>query len=404
MKTLTLLGVLVVMALLALSPVQAQTTSTYIGTFGGEWNTATNWSSGVVPVSSDTVQVNAGSRVTIGTAGPVKAAAGTINISGQLVMTGHPNTLTASGIVMKGSSGFVDMYLDGGTLTLGGGTGSITTGDGDAQSRFWINGNMGALGLGSANVTYLELGSGNNADARLTINSGQTYTAEITVLNQNATSAQATLTLNGGTLNAGTLVFNNTPGKYINTFNLNAGTLTAEVIQRNYDGDTTTFNWNDGIIANRTGADLNINRSANAKRNLVISLAGTGTHAFDVQSGSMITVAATAALADKAGEQGTLTKTGAGSLILRGANTYTGSTTISAGTLVLAQSFATLAANSKMTIASGAQLQLDVATVTNQVASLVTNGVAAGNGLYSSANSSGFITGSGFLQVGAVAK
>jgi hypothetical protein len=39
-------------------------------------------------------------------------------------------------------------------------------------------------------------------------------------------------------------------------------------------------------------------------------------------------------------------------------------------------------------------------TVTNVVAGLVTNGVAAGNGLYSSANSSGYITGSGHLKVG----
>ena len=46
-------------------------------------------------------------------------------------------------------------------------------------------------------------------------------------------------------------------------------------------------------------------------------------------------------------------------------------------------------------------MKLDNASATNQVASLVTNGVAAGNGLYSSANSSGFITGSGYLQVGA---
>ncbi len=100
---------------------------------------------------------------------------------------------------------------------------------------------------------------------------------------------------------------------------------------------------------------------------------------------------------------GTLTQAGGGILTLGGLNTYGGNTTISAGTLELAQSSATLATNSTVTIASGAQLQLDVATVTNQVANLVTNGVAAGNGLYSSANSAGFITGSGYLQVGAVA-
>ena len=96
----------------------------------------------------------------------------------------------------------------------------------------------------------------------------------------------------------------------------------------------------------------------------------------------------------------TVIKEGAGILVLDGANTYTGNTTINAGTLALAQAIATLATNSTVTIASGAFLQLTDGTVTNVVAGLVTNGVAAGNGLYSSANSSGYITGSGYLKVG----
>ena len=68
--------------------------------------------------------------------------------------------------------------------------------------------------------------------------------------------------------------------------------------------------------------------------------------------------------------------------------------------LQLAQTFAVLPTNSTVTIASGAVLQLAAASVTNKVAVLITNGVAAGNGLYGSANSSGYITGSGHLLVG----
>jgi hypothetical protein len=40
--------------------------------------------------------------------------------------------------------------------------------------------------------------------------------------------------------------------------------------------------------------------------------------------------------------------------------------------------------------------------VTNIVRGLVTNNVAAANGVYGAANSSGFITGAGYLQVGLV--
>jgi autotransporter-associated beta strand protein len=97
---------------------------------------------------------------------------------------------------------------------------------------------------------------------------------------------------------------------------------------------------------------------------------------------------------------GGLTKTGNGTLTLSGANTYTGNTIIKGGTLELVQSVATLATNSTVSITNGAFLQLTAGTVTNVVASLVTNGVAAGSGLYTSVNSSGYITGSGYLKVG----
>jgi autotransporter-associated beta strand protein len=94
-----------------------------------------------------------------------------------------------------------------------------------------------------------------------------------------------------------------------------------------------------------------------------------------------------------------LTKNCIGTLTLSGTNYYTGNTTINAGILELAQSVPTLATNSTISIAGGAVLQLDQSAVTNRVAGLLTNGVVAGKGLYRSANSSGFITGPGYLQV-----
>jgi hypothetical protein len=51
-----------------------------------------------------------------------------------------------------------------------------------------------------------------------------------------------------------------------------------------------------------------------------------------------------------------------------------------------------------VTIASGAILQLDF-TATNQISRLVTNGISAGAGLYSSVNASPYVTGSGSLLV-----
>ncbi len=97
-----------------------------------------------------------------------------------------------------------------------------------------------------------------------------------------------------------------------------------------------------------------------------------------------------------------LTKVGLGTLTLSGTNSYTGNTDISGGTLVLAQTFSTLNINSTVIISNGASLDLLVASVTNHVSSLILNGTAVANGFYGSANSPGYITGGGILQVGTI--
>ena len=91
-----------------------------------------------------------------------------------------------------------------------------------------------------------------------------------------------------------------------------------------------------------------------------------------------------------------LVENGTGYLDLAGTNAYTGNTTVNGGTLEMAQPG--LAAGSTVTVAGGAILQLDFA-VTNQVSALVTNGISAGAGLYSSANASPYLAGSGYLLV-----
>ncbi|MFC5769758.1 autotransporter-associated beta strand repeat-containing protein, partial [Thauera sinica] len=97
---------------------------------------------------------------------------------------------------------------------------------------------------------------------------------------------------------------------------------------------------------------------------------------------------------------GTLTKSGAGTLTLNAANTYTGATTVSAGTLKLGINGA-LASASATTVASGATLNLDGKTQT--LASLASSGtlnLGTGGTLTLSGNSSiGTVTGSGTIKV-----
>ena len=97
---------------------------------------------------------------------------------------------------------------------------------------------------------------------------------------------------------------------------------------------------------------------------------------------------------------GTLTKAGNGTLTLSGANSYTGNTTINAGTLAIG--VPSMAANSTVRVAAGAVLRLDF-TGTNTVAGFITNGVALASGVYNTGNAAPFIAGSGSLKVAGTA-
>ena len=97
---------------------------------------------------------------------------------------------------------------------------------------------------------------------------------------------------------------------------------------------------------------------------------------------------------------GSLIKVGSGTLTLSGANTYTGNTTVRAGTLELAQP--TLALGCTVAISNSAVLQLNFAA-TNRVSALVLNGVNQPVGVYNSTTGSPYITGTGSLLVQPIA-
>ena len=160
--------------------------------------------------------------------------------------------------------------------------------------------------------------------------------------------ATGNFNLTGGTVTAGTLTLaDKQSGAATQTitsnFNLNSGTLNATTIQRGTLGTgtgaataTINFTWKDGAIGNVAGADQTVsgNSAVNALTgglNIALSNTGntSGTHTWNVTSGQTATVQNTAILSGA----GSLTKTGPGGLTLQGANTFTGTTTISGGTL-----------------------------------------------------------------------
>jgi autotransporter-associated beta strand protein len=252
-------------------------------------------------------------------------------------------TLNTSAV---GDSGFNTTYnLMGGTLTSNGGTSSA------AGTSYWCLGqqtaaNNGASGVNSlpSSVTSVIAGrlvvrSGNNAtNQTFNVASGTTpngidllVSAAISMTDSSVVSltkaGAGTMLLTGAnTYSGGTI---NNAGKVVigNTTALGTGTLTM----------------NGGSISNNTGTSYTV---ANA-----VSLASAGS--FGVGSGDTLTFSSAFS------GTGGLTKAGNGTLKLSNANSYSGNTTISGGTLALG-SAGTVGSSPVITVGNGATFDVSL--------------------------------------------
>ena len=237
---------------------------------------------------------------------------------------------------------------------------------------------------------------GNNQVARsITVSGGATlqFNSGDTLGGATSTLATTLVIEAGGTVTNGGLVFNR-----LGSLILNGGTLTS-VSGATGGYQTYSFGSNAVVTVGGTsastiatfGANNGIHLNTNTEFNVANA---TGDAAAD------LTVAAP--LIDRnlsEGGAGGLTKSGPGTLVLSGANTYTGNTTVTEGTLTLTS--ACLSNASTLSIAGGGVLHLDYAG-SNPVGTLILAGVTQVNGTYGAANSGGLITGSGNIQVGAL--
>jgi len=248
-----------------------------------------NTFTGGVTLNQGTLNINFATALGNATIGAFVINGGTIDNTSAGTITVGAKPLTING----------DFAYTGGSQSLNLGTGATTLGTAAGTSRtITVNANTltigGAIANGTTANSIIKAGAGT-----LTLSGANTFTG-------------------GVTLNAGTLSLGNATALGTGTLTINGGAL-----------DVT------GAIANTTN-----NNAQNWNANFTFNGTNTlnlGTGAVTMNASRIVTVnASTLTVGGAIGDSGNaygLTKAGAGNLTLTGANTYTGTTTINAGTL-----------------------------------------------------------------------
>ena len=220
--------------------------------------------------------------------GDVGTSSGTLNVQDNAVVT-------SNGILFVGKNG--------------GTTGTIQQTGGTINSNNWVTVGRFNGGTGTLNVsggTFNQTGAGQN----LII--GEEGTGNLTVSGTGVVNSAGNLIISNG-------------GTAVAVVNLNAGgTITTRQVAEGAGGaGNATLNFDGGVLKAGTGANANF---LNGLDNAFVLAGGVN---LDT-NGNDINVAQS--LLDTSTSAG-LTKTGAGRLGLDGANTYTGTTLVSMGTL-----------------------------------------------------------------------
>ncbi|CAN5498014.1 hypothetical protein BH09VER1_BH09VER1_43120 [soil metagenome] len=273
----------------------------------GTWNTSTAWWSNGV---SNSAWNNANNDTAV--FGSSNGAAGTIDLGAAITAGGITfNAATSGNYTVTGGAG---PY----TLTLAGVTPTITAN---------VNAGISAVIGGSAGLTKAGAGV-------LTLSGTNTYT--------NGTVISA------GTLSAGA--------------NLNVGAALSSIAILN----GATFQWTGGLSGfNHTWtlgsgtATIQVDGAAGLLSNGAIGFTGTGARTLAL-AGTTAASTLGGVLADNGGEVTSLTKNGTGVWNLAAANSYSGDTTINAGTLALTSGSDRISVASTVKVNSGATLRLDV--------------------------------------------
>jgi len=320
--------------------------------------------------SSPTITANAaasiGSAITSGV-GLTKSGTGTLTLSGIVSNTSGNMSISRGAVTLTGtltntaSSGFNVGSSNGGLLTIAGGSMStswsnaraivIAPGSGQSGTMAMTSGALSASGLlisedSGGNGVFTQsggsttIGSGNfwlsGNTSTLTVSGGSFTSGNMNYFALGSTNpSTSTINVSGsGAITLGTLQYGlSGRNGFTTTVNVGDGTGggTLQVNNMIWSGATTvasTINFNSGTFV--AGGSYSIPTQ-------IATVVRSGGANIDVASTRTLTISNT--LADGGGGGG-LTKLGAGTLSLTGANTFTGTTRLAAGSLSIGNALA----------------------------------------------------------------
>lgn len=314
----------------------------WTGATSSDWTTTTNWSSSVTATSGTYF-----ARLNVNNA------------------ANHPLVYDATrgttilrppdrGLVIGSGTGGGAMSVTGGSFSTVGAASPDVVGNSGNTASLTIDG-------GSFTSDELQFGVNGTGAGTLTVNSGS---AAITTLAYRfGTGGSGTVQLNGGTLTTAGFVRSGTGTA---TLKLNGGTLRASASSNTFlEGLSNAFIQSGGFVIDTTTQSVTINQ---VLKN------------------------------DPSSSGGGLTKSGTGTLILSGANTYSGTTQITAGILQAAHAAALGSTAAGVSVANTATLALSNQIATPSTESATISGVGAGSrGALQSASSTNTWNGPVFI-------
>ena len=367
------------------------TSFTYAGAISGTGG-LTNANTGVTTLSGNNTYTG---RTTV-TAGTLQAGSATAfgsnsavtlaNTAGAVLALNN-NSVSIGSLTGGGTTGG-NVTLGSGTLTTGGdntspaayagvisGTGGLTKTGTGTQTLTGTNTFTGGTTVNAGTLTLNNGGGSGVVQGTVTVNTNAILNlAKGDALGYASGSQVTTLNVAGGNV---TSTAGNSEG-YLTNFNLTGGTVSAGSLFRFNVNATTT----PGITSLASGTTstfaATIDDFPAAGVGAATGSLGINVAAGTTASGVDLTISGVIGQSSAGSGAAGITKTGAGTLLLSGANTYAGPTTVNAGTLQ-AGSATAFGSNSAVTLANTAGAVLALNNNSVSIGSLTGGGTTGGN-------------------------